>query len=67
MLSTQEFRLGHLSLPADDADALPEVCCSCPYLYSKEFSIGEGFVYLCCGYLAAPRGEGDLRPNCQAE
>ena len=41
MLTITEFHCGLVSLPVEDADALPELCVSCHYLYGKEFSIGE--------------------------
>lgn len=67
MLLPSVFRSGHLSVPVEDADYLPAVCFSCPYLYGKEFSVGEGIVYLSCGYPASPRGTGEPRPACQVE
>lgn len=64
MPSLDEFRTGQVSLPAEDADDLPVCCRSCMYLYAKEFSVGEGVAYLCCGYFLAER-TGEAAPPCE--
>ncbi len=47
----EEFRLGSASLPVTDADDVPEVCFTCPYLAHKGFSTGgAGLVYYFCAY-----------------
>jgi hypothetical protein len=67
ILSLEEFRSGRVSLPVIDADELPPCCFSCRYLYGKEFSIGEGATYLCCGYHLTVRTDEDASPNCLIE
>lgn len=44
-----DFRLGEVSVPGTDADDLPDCCCRCPYLVSKEFSVSSDgqFSYFC--------------------
>jgi len=67
MLNVEEFRTGQISLPVDDADDLPFCCFSCQYLYGKEFSVGEGITYLCCGYLLTERNINDQVPKCMID
>jgi hypothetical protein len=64
MQNLDEFSTGQVSLPAIDADDLPACCFACPYLFGKEFSVGEGFTYLCCGYLLTERTGDDPSPKC---
>lgn len=67
MLNLEEFRTGQVSLPSNDADDLPMCCFSCHYLFGKEFSVGEGFTYLCCGYLLTERNNIEPFPKCMID
>ena len=67
MLNEEEFRTGRMSIPVKDADDLPFCCFSCHYLFGKEFSVGEGITYLCCGYLLTERNINDQVPNCMID
>ncbi len=61
----EEFRLGTVSLPAPDADDLPEVCLACPYLAHKEFSTGaDGLYYYFCAYHHGQDRSSPARPPC---
>ncbi len=63
MFTLEEFRGGQVSVPAMDAEAVPECCFSCPCLAYKEFSVGDGLYYYYCGY--SWRDETDRRhPAC---
>jgi hypothetical protein len=64
MLSPEEFRTGSLSLPATEADEVPPVCFTCPYLSYKEFSTNEaeGLFYYCAYY--TPGRLSQEMPSC---
>ena len=57
--------VGDISLPADDADDLPECCWRCVYLLHKEFSVSyvDGQVFLFCAY-SWPDKLTDITPPC---
>ena len=67
MMIVEEFRTGHVSLPAIDTDDLPSCCFACPYLFAKEISVGEEVAYLWCGYLMTERTRNLTRPVCVIE
>ena len=67
MMNLEEFRTGQVSLPVNDADDLPSCCFSCNYLFGKEFSVGEGITYLCCGYLLSERNISAPVPKCMID